>query len=234
MRGLKIGSRSDAGGGSAIAESAGRRRRLRVSRPARIMPPHGPIRFSRRPQSQRTRRPHRAGARRPSLVPAATRVDIGYTHEGASGICRNVRRASNGDLYVTGPSLKRTMFRSSDGGRSWSAAPYDLGMERFELRQTERDSEYGWIGAFTILRDDAFLHGDDAGERLRPGVHRLHEPIEAGPASCIRAAEAGCGVSIRSISRYTGIPAGLGHRPLPRTDHSRISRTSSCGVTIRH
>ena len=91
-----------------------------------------------------------------SYLPA-TRVDIGYTHEGASGSCRYIRRASNGDLYVTGPSLGRTMFRSSDGGRSWSATPYDLGMERFELRQMERDSEYGWIGAFTILKDDTFL-----------------------------------------------------------------------------
>ena len=49
------------------------------------------------------------------------------------------------------------MFRSTDAGRSWSATPYDLGMERFELRQMERDSEYGWIGAFTILKDDTFL-----------------------------------------------------------------------------
>ncbi len=91
-----------------------------------------------------------------SYLPAA-RVDIGHSHEGASGSCRYIRRASNGDLYVTGPSLRRTMFRSTDGGRSWSATPYDLGMERFELRQMERDGEYGWIGAFTILRDDTFL-----------------------------------------------------------------------------
>ena len=91
-----------------------------------------------------------------SYLPA-TRVDIGHTHEGASGSCRYIRRASNGDLYVTGPSLRRTMFRSTDDGRSWSTTPYDLGMERFELRQMERDSEYGWIGAFTILRDDTFL-----------------------------------------------------------------------------
>ena len=47
-----------------------------------------------------------------SYLPA-TRVDIGHTHEGASGSCRYIRRASNGDLYVTGPSLRRTMFRSS-------------------------------------------------------------------------------------------------------------------------
>ena len=47
-----------------------------------------------------------------SYLPA-NRVDIGFTHEGSSGSCRYVRRASNGDLYVTGPSLRRTMFRSS-------------------------------------------------------------------------------------------------------------------------
>ena len=214
MRGLKIGSRSDAGGGSAIAESAGRRRRLRVSRPARIMPPHGPIRFSRRPQSQRTRRPHRAGARRPSLVPAATRVDIGYTHEGASGICRNVRRASNGDLYVTGPSLKRTMFRSSDGGRSWSAAPYDLGMERFELRQTERDSEYGWVGAFTILRDDTFLHGYD------PEYTGFHESIEEGTA-CLQA-HGGLGVQRRRPDHRLPVPQ-------PRPDPGRALAPPASG-----
>lgn len=88
---------------------------------------------------------------------AATRIDIGATHTGASGSCRYTRRTSGGDLFVTGPTLQRTLFRSADGGMSWSGTPYDLGMERFDLATMPRDVEAGWIGAFTILRDDTFL-----------------------------------------------------------------------------
>ena len=85
-----------------------------------------------------------------SYLPA-TRVDIGATHAGASGSCRYTRRSANGDLYVCGPGLNRTLFRSTDGGATWSGRRYDLGMDRFELRQMPRDVEDGWIGAFTIL-----------------------------------------------------------------------------------
>lgn len=72
----------------------------------------------------------------------AKRVNIGVTHTGAGGYCRYVRRARNGDLYVTGPNLESRMFRSADAGHSWEswtfAAPY-------------------FISAFTILHDDTFL-----------------------------------------------------------------------------
>ena len=93
-----------------------------------------------------------------SYLPA-TRVEIGAQHHGASGSCRYVRRAKNGDLYVTGPGLGMRMFRSTDEGTSWTNITYDLGMARFNLDRTprERNAEMGWIGAFTILRDDTFL-----------------------------------------------------------------------------
>lgn len=91
-----------------------------------------------------------------SYLPA-TRVDIGATHTGSSGSCRYIRQASNGDLYLTGPTLERTMFCSSDNGKSWSGRNYDLGMERWDLARMPRDSEMGWVAAFTILQDDTFL-----------------------------------------------------------------------------
>ena len=50
-----------------------------------------------------------------SYLPAR-RFPLGAQHEGASGSCHYVRRAQNGDLYVTGPGLGMRMFRSSDGG----------------------------------------------------------------------------------------------------------------------
>ena len=68
-----------------------------------------------------------------------------------------IRRSPGGDLFVTGPTLERMMFRSADGGRSWSGHRYDLGMERFDLKQMPRDSEAGWVGAFEILDDGSFL-----------------------------------------------------------------------------
>ncbi len=85
-----------------------------------------------------------------SYLPA-TRVDIGAMHGGASGSCRYTRRSANGDLYVCGPGLDRTLFRSTDGGAAWSGRRYNLGVERFELRQMPRDVEHGWIGATTSL-----------------------------------------------------------------------------------
>ena len=91
-----------------------------------------------------------------SYLPA-TRVDIGATHAGASGSCRYTRRSSDGDLYVTGPTIERKMFRSTDGGWSWSSHAYELGVEQFDPVQMPLDSETGWVGAFTILRDDTFL-----------------------------------------------------------------------------
>ena len=95
------------------------------------------------------------GDGRVSYLPA-TRVDLGVRHTGAAGACRYTRRASDSALYVTGPMLGRTMFRSGDGGRSWTGTPYDLGMERFALERMPKDTEMGWIGAFAILRDDTF------------------------------------------------------------------------------
>ena len=91
-----------------------------------------------------------------SYLPAQ-RVDLGIDHQGASGSCRYIRRAGDGDLFVTGPTFERRMFRSADGGRSWSGHRYDLGMERFDLEQMPRDSEAGWVGAFEILEDGTFL-----------------------------------------------------------------------------
>ena len=90
-----------------------------------------------------------------SYLPA-TRADLGVRHEGSAGACRYTRRSSDGALYVTGPMLGRTMFRSGDGGRSWTGTPYELGMERFALERMPKDTEMGWIGAFAILRDDTF------------------------------------------------------------------------------
>ena len=102
-----------------------------------------------------------------SYLPAS-RVDIGATHAGASGSCRYTRRSANGDLYVCGPGLNRTLFRSTDGGATWSGCRYDLGMDRFELRQMPRDVEDGWIGAFTILGDDTFM------VNVMPSNHRTN------------------------------------------------------------
>lgn len=90
-----------------------------------------------------------------SYLPAK-RIDIGAQNHGG-GFCRYTRRAKNGDIYVTGPDMDRRMFRSSDNGMTWTNIKYDLDMERFNLDRTPRDAEMGWIGAFTILRDDTFL-----------------------------------------------------------------------------
>lgn len=88
----------------------------------------------------------------------ARRVDIGIQHGGASGSCRYVRRDSAGDLFIAGPNLDHRIFRSTDGGLSWSSVPFDLEMERFDLIiDPTRDPKEGWIAAFTILRDDTFL-----------------------------------------------------------------------------
>ena len=93
---------------------------------------------------------------RVSYLPAQ-RVDIGAAHTGSSGSCRYMRQSSNGDLFLTGPTLDRRLFHSPDQGRSWSARRYDLGLEPFNLKRMPRDGEMGWIAAFTILRDDTFL-----------------------------------------------------------------------------
>ena len=90
-----------------------------------------------------------------SYLPAR-RVDIGAQNHGG-GFCRYTRRAKNGDVYVTGPDMDRRMFRSTDDGMSWTSSKYNLGMERFNMDRTPKDAEVGWIGAFTILRDDTFL-----------------------------------------------------------------------------
>ena len=88
----------------------------------------------------------------------ARRVDIGHRHRGSSGSCRYVRRGRDGHLHVAGPNLDHRIFRSTDGGTTWSNTPFDMQMERFNLIiNPKQDIKEGWIAAFTILRDDTFL-----------------------------------------------------------------------------
>jgi len=77
-----------------------------------------------------------------SYLPAK-RVNIGAQHTGSAGHCRYIRRDRNGDLYITGPGLSNRMFRSSDGGNTWT--------------NWAMDTQMGYISAFTILHDDSFL-----------------------------------------------------------------------------
>ena len=65
-----------------------------------------------------------------------TRANIG------DGSCRHIRRASNGDLYVTGPRLR--LFRSTDGGFNWTESALDI-------------QNMMMMSSFTILDDDTFL-----------------------------------------------------------------------------
>ena len=91
-----------------------------------------------------------------SYLPAA-RVDIGHTHEGASGSCRYIRRASNGDLYVTGPSLRRTMFRSTDeqcSGELTLLADGSTVVMTYDYRYPDR---FAWSGVRGRVSYDAGL-----------------------------------------------------------------------------
>lgn len=75
----------------------------------------------------------------------AKRVNIGAPVAGG-GACRYIKQSRNGDLYVTGPALGDQIFRSTDGGHTWTKAPMQLNAGRWI-----------WMAAFTILRDDTFL-----------------------------------------------------------------------------
>jgi hypothetical protein len=76
-----------------------------------------------------------------SYLPAK-RVDLHEPGAGG-GICRYIRRAKNGDLYIMGTGLSGVL-RSTDGGHSWTSAPFKI--EKMEF-----------LSAFAILRDDTFL-----------------------------------------------------------------------------
>ena len=71
----------------------------------------------------------------------AKRVNIGSSVIGG-GFCRYIKRAKNGDLYVTGPGLD--LFCSKDGGNTWTSSPLNV-------------PGLGFLGAFTILGNDDFL-----------------------------------------------------------------------------
>jgi hypothetical protein len=73
----------------------------------------------------------------------AKRVNIGANQVGG-GHCRYIKRANNGDLYVTGPNLGNRMFRSTDHGHSW--ASWELNVDNMEF-----------LSALAILNDDTFL-----------------------------------------------------------------------------
>ena len=73
----------------------------------------------------------------------AKRSNIGSGRVGG-GACRYIRRASNGDLYVTGPWID--LFRSTDGGFHWTKSPMNVEHRRRPF-----------VSAFTILDDDTFL-----------------------------------------------------------------------------
>ncbi len=76
-----------------------------------------------------------------SYLPAK-RVDLGKMATGG-GICRYIRRAPSGDLYIMGSGLK-AVLRSTDGGHHWSSESVDI-------------DEIGFISAFAILRDGTFV-----------------------------------------------------------------------------
>ena len=82
-----------------------------------------------------------------SYLPAK-RVDLGYKATGG-GICRYIRRAPNGDLYIMGTGLN-AVLHSGDGGHSWTSAPLEL-------------DSLGFISAFTILRDGTFVAAGTVG-----------------------------------------------------------------------
>jgi len=71
----------------------------------------------------------------------ATRNNIGSRNVNG-GSCRYIRRASNGDLYVTGPGLG--LFRSTDGGHQWTPTPLNI-------------DGIMMMSSFQILHDDTFL-----------------------------------------------------------------------------
>ena len=71
----------------------------------------------------------------------ARRANIGSSVVGG-GACRYIRRAANGDLYVTGPGLG--LFRSTDSGLNWTQSPLHI-------------ESLAFTSAFTILDDDTFL-----------------------------------------------------------------------------
>ena len=76
----------------------------------------------------------------------ATRVNLGAAETGSSGCCRYIKRAANGNLYVTGPGLGDQLFRSSDGGYTWTTHSMQLNA-----------GQWIWMAAFSILGDDTFL-----------------------------------------------------------------------------
>jgi len=71
----------------------------------------------------------------------ATRNNIGSRNVNG-GSCRYIRRASDGDLYVTGPGLG--LFRSIDGGHQWTQTPLNI-------------KGIMMMSSFQILHDDTFL-----------------------------------------------------------------------------
>ncbi len=75
-----------------------------------------------------------------SYLPAR-RANIGSGAVGG-GSCRYIRRATNGDLFVTGPGLG--LFCSKDGGSTWTQTPLNI-------------ENLAFVSAFTILDDDTFL-----------------------------------------------------------------------------
>ncbi|MEE3371485.1 MAG: SUMF1/EgtB/PvdO family nonheme iron enzyme [Planctomycetota bacterium] len=88
-----------------------------------------------------------------SYLPAR-RVEL-VASVGGAGHARYIRRASNGDLYVTGAGLQGTLLHSTDGGSTWTSKSYSIDEMRF-------------LSAFTILRDDTFVI-----VFMPPGKHRV-------------------------------------------------------------
>ena len=81
----------------------------------------------------------------------AKRVNIGSGAVGG-GSCRYIKRSKNGDLYVTGPGLG--LFCSKDGGNTWTDSPLNI-------------PGLGFMGAFTILRNDDFLVAHSGGTEVQ-------------------------------------------------------------------
>lgn len=73
----------------------------------------------------------------------ARRIDMGIT-AGAGGSCRWIRRVQNGEMYVTGNGVGRTMLRSTDEGHSWTHWEMTIGEDIIPQ-------------AFEILTDDTVL-----------------------------------------------------------------------------
>ena len=72
----------------------------------------------------------------------------------SGGLCRSIRRASSGELFVMGPGIGQRVLRSADEGLTWSLGDFTLDVTPFGPEDPGREP---WIGAFTILRDDIFL-----------------------------------------------------------------------------